>query len=239
MPTCCSAPRSRSSIIGSPAICLENRVQRAQRTQRSRSSSTCWEIGSGLGYVRFSPSNRVSDWPLLIAWFCSGHSPPLSQIGQSSGWFISRNSICPRCAFSATGEDSWVRTTMFGATSIVHEACGLGIPRPLPASGISTRHWRHAPTGSSNGWSQNRGIWMPISSAARMSRVPFGTLTSMSSIVSVTRSSRAASSEGLWLVVVMRMPLRWRTAARPRGRTGSGRARGGRGTPAGRTSPTR
>src|SRR5215207_6668709 len=29
---------------------------------------------------------------------CSGHSPPLSQTGQSSGWLISRNSTTARCA---------------------------------------------------------------------------------------------------------------------------------------------
>lgn len=47
VPTCWSAPRSISSIIGSPAIWLENRVQRAHSTHRSRSSSTCFEIGTG------------------------------------------------------------------------------------------------------------------------------------------------------------------------------------------------
>ena len=40
VPTCCSAPRSTRSMNGSPAICCENRVQRAHSTQRSRSSST-------------------------------------------------------------------------------------------------------------------------------------------------------------------------------------------------------
>ena len=64
-------------------------------------------------------------------------------------------------------------------TSIVQEACGLGIGRRLPSGpgvATSTRHWRQAPTGSSSGWSQNRGIWMPTCSAARMTRVPLGTL---------------------------------------------------------------
>ena len=41
MPTCCRRPRSSSSMNGSPAIWLENRVHRAHSTQRSRSSSTC------------------------------------------------------------------------------------------------------------------------------------------------------------------------------------------------------
>ena len=91
---------------GSPAICSEKRVQRAHSTQRSRSSSTCAEMLIGLGKVRLTPpdtANRDSPRPLDIAWFCSGHSPPLSQTGQSSGWLISRNSMIPCCALSATG----------------------------------------------------------------------------------------------------------------------------------------
>lgn len=60
MPTCWSAPRSRNSITGSPATWLEKRVQRAQSTHRSRSSSTWVEIGTGFSKVRFLPSNRVS-----------------------------------------------------------------------------------------------------------------------------------------------------------------------------------
>ena len=70
---------------------------------------------------------------------------------------------------------------MPSATVIVQEACGLGIGRRLPSrAGIatSTRHCRQAPTGSSSGWSQNRGISMPTCSAARMTSVPLGTVTS-------------------------------------------------------------
>ena len=99
----------------------------------------------------------------------------------------------PSCAFLATGELTCVRTTMPSATGMVQDAWGLGKPRPLPASGISTRHWRQAPTGSRRGWSQKRGIAVPIISAARMIRVPFGTLTGTSSIVRVTRSGVGAT----------------------------------------------
>ena len=143
---------------GSPAICSENRVQRWHSTQRSRSSSTLDEIAIGFGNVRFFSTKRDSARPLLIAWFCSGHSPPLSQTGQSSGWLISSSSMTPCCALSATAEVSWVLMTMPGMTVVVHDAAGLGMPRPLPMSVTSTRHWRHAPAGSSSGWSQNRGI---------------------------------------------------------------------------------
>ena len=199
MPTCCSAPRSISAMNGSPAICSEKRVQRAHSTQRSRSSSTWAEMLIGLGKVRLTSPllNRVSPRPLLIAWFCSGHSPPLSQTGQSSGWLISSASMTPCCALSAIGEVSWVLTSMPSATGRVHEACGFTRPGgPIivfsspSRSGIatSTRHWRQAPTGASSGWSQKRGIWTPICSAARITSVPLGTLTSMPSMVRVTRS---------------------------------------------------
>ena len=64
----------------------------------------------------------------------------------------------------------------------MHDAMGLTWPS------TSTRHWRQAPIGSSSGWSQNRGIAMPSSSAARMISVPFGTSISNPSMVTVTVS---------------------------------------------------
>ena len=66
--------------------------------------------------------------------------------------------MIPCCALAATSLVTWVSTTMPSATGRVQDACGFGKPRPLPASGTSTRHWRQAPTGASSGWSQNRGI---------------------------------------------------------------------------------
>ncbi len=39
-----------------------------------------------------------------MAWSCRSHSPPWSQIGQSSGWLMSRNSITPSRAFLTMGE---------------------------------------------------------------------------------------------------------------------------------------
>ena len=153
-----------------------------QEMHRSRSSSTSVEIGTGLAKVRFSSVNRVSPWPEDMAWFCSGHSPPLSHIGQSSGWLMSSSSITPRCAFSATAEVSWVCTTIPSVHAVIHEASGLRWPS------TSTRHWRQAPIGSSSGWSQNRGIAMPSISAARMIHVPLGTTISNPSMVTVTVS---------------------------------------------------
>ena len=140
------------------------------------------EIATGLSNSRFSSRNRLSPRPLDMAWFCSGHSPPLSHMGQSSGWLISSSSITPCCALSATAEVSWVLTTIPSVHTVVHEASGLRWPS------ISTRHWRQAPIGSSSGWSQNRGIAMPIISAARITRVPFGTVISNPSMVTLTVS---------------------------------------------------
>ncbi len=189
---------------GSPAICAEKRVQRWHSTHRSRSSSTSVEIGSGFGNVRFWSRNRDSGRPCAIAWFCSGHSPPLSQIGQSSGWLISSSSITPCCALSATGDVFCVFTTMPSATVIVQEACGLGIGRPFIST--STRHCRHAPAGSSSGWSQNRGITVPIRSAVRISSSPLGATTSSPSMVSLTWPSGTGVSEDVSGAMVMMLP---------------------------------
>ena len=142
----------------------------------------------GFSYSRLCSWNRESARPLLIAWFCSGHSPPLSQVGQSSGWLASSSSMTPPCALAATGEVSWVLTTMPSATVWVQEATGLRWPS------TSTRHCRQAPAGASSGWSQNRGIAMPIRSATRMTSSPF----SRGHLDAVDRSSvtrrRCASS---------------------------------------------
>ena len=90
--------------------------------------------------------------------------------------------MIPSCAFLATGEVSWVLTTMPSATVWVQEATGLRWPS------TSTRHCRQAPAGASSGWSQNRGISMPICSATRMSSAPLGAVTSTPSMVRVTVS---------------------------------------------------
>src|ERR1700689_1001583 len=71
---------------------------------------------------------------------------------------------------------------MSSATGMVHDAIGLRW------ASTSTKHCRHPPTGSSSGWSQNRGICTPINSAARITKVPLGTLSSVPSMVNVTSS---------------------------------------------------
>src|SRR5690242_19980367 len=109
---------------------------------------------------------------------------------------MSSISITPRCDFSATGEVSWVRTTIPSVQVVVHEASGLTCPV------TSTRHCRHAPAGSSSGWSQNRGIWSPSISAARITSVPLGTVISNPSMVTVTPSVTGAAAGSLVCKVI-------------------------------------
>ncbi len=71
------------------------------------------------------------------------HSPAWSQIGQSSGWLIRRNSIVAFCASFVFGEP--VLTTIPSLIGVVQAAWIFGIPS------ISTRHIRHCPT------TENRG----------------------------------------------------------------------------------
>src|SRR5512138_1041171 len=131
--------------------------------------------------------------------FCSGHSPPLSQTGQSSGWEVSRNStvlFCPSFAF-------WVlvRTTRPSSTLLVQPVSSLGrnwifgspfsitnspVARSRTGRPISTRHMRHMPTGSSLGWWQKTGISMPTVLAASTTLSPSGTVTLIPSMVRVT-----------------------------------------------------
>ena len=200
---------------GSPAISSAKRVQRAHKTQRSRSSSTWLERLMGFSKVRLVSVNRVSTRPLDMAWFCSGHSPPLSQTGQSSGWLISSSSMTPCWALSAAGEVNWVRTTMPSVATVVQLAIGLRWPS------TSTRHCRQAPTGSSSGWSQNRGICTPSSSAARITKVPLGIDSAVSSMVTVTSSTAGASAVPVSGACVMRAPPRARPAWMRTGRRGS------------------
>ncbi len=79
-------------------------------------------------------------------------------------------------------------TTMPSVHTVVQEAGGLGWPS------TATRHCRQAPTGSSSGWSQNRGIWIPSCSAARITSVPLGTVISKPSMVTVTPSAGLATA---------------------------------------------
>ena len=79
-----------------------------------------------------------------MAWSCRSHSPPWSQIGQSSGWLISRNSITPWRAFFTPGVSVWM--TIPSATGMAQDAMGFG------ERSISTRHMRQLPATDSRSW---------------------------------------------------------------------------------------
>ncbi len=61
--TSVSLPRFMKWMSGSPATSLANRVQRSQRMQRSRSSSTRSLTGMGFSLWRFSSTKRLSPGP--------------------------------------------------------------------------------------------------------------------------------------------------------------------------------
>src|SRR5262245_59188509 len=120
-----------------------------------------------------------------MAWACRSHSPPWSQIGQSSGWLISRNSITPSRALRTIGV--LVLTaggSPFGPgrqsrTPHAHEATGFGEPLS------STKHMRQLPAIDSRSWKQNRGISAPAASQAWSSVYSGGTSISLPSTMSL------------------------------------------------------
>src|SRR3954463_15067217 len=121
-----------------------------------------------------------------MAWSCRSHSPPWSQIGQSSGWLISRNSITPSRALRTIGErvdTTWGVPSRFGGrslTAIAHGACGFGGP---PTTSI--RHMRQLPAIDSRSWKQKRGISTPAASHACSSVYSGGTSISVPSTMSL------------------------------------------------------
>src|SRR6185437_14963091 len=120
-----------------------------------------------------------------MAWSCKSHSPPWSQIGQSSGWLISRNSITPSRAFftigvlvlSACGVPSFFGGKSF--TPMAQDACGFGLPA------TSIRHMRQLPAIESRSWKQKRGISAPAASQAWSSVYSGGTSISVPSTMSL------------------------------------------------------
>src|SRR3954467_13881636 len=130
-----------------------------------------------------------------MAWSCRSHSPPWSQIGQSSGWLISRNSITPSRAFFTIGV--LVLTTggsPFGPgrqsrTPQAQDATGLGEPTS------STRHMRQLPAMDSRSWKQKRGISAPAASHACSSVYSGGTSISLPSTMSLVMSVQSHPNE--------------------------------------------
>src|SRR5437763_14313203 len=96
------------SMKESPAISSEVRTHLVQEVQRSRSSSTSLEIGTGLSKVRLASMNLVSPPPRDMTWFCSGHAAHLSHIAQPGGRRMSGSSKTPLDRLSATADVSRV-----------------------------------------------------------------------------------------------------------------------------------
>src|SRR5215468_4880408 len=125
-----------------------------------------------------------------MAWSCRSHSPPWSQIGQSSGWLMSRNSITPSRAFFTIGErvlSTFGEPSLFGGSSrtlSAQDACGFGMPV------TSIRHMRQLPAIDSRSWKQKRGISAPAASQACSSVYSGGTSTSVpSTMILITEGS--------------------------------------------------
>src|SRR6266849_1627701 len=162
---------------------------------------------SGIGFLKCSlgPSMRLVGYPWRNVKSCSGHSPPLSQTGQSSGWLTSSNSRMS--ARACTAMAVCVRTTMPSITGVVHAVCGRGGPGEN-----STRQSRHAPTGSSSWWQQKTAISTPPSLAASTTSVPAGTARLWPSIVTFTSGMGDGSLHGadvvqaVFLVLVSEVP---------------------------------
>ncbi len=98
------------------------------------------EIGIGFSNVRFGKRIRVLPGPQRKVRSWSGHSPPLSQTGQSSGWLTRMNSSVASCPSAAFAEVCAVRTAIPSWAVSVQAAWSFGIPS------ISQRHMRQAPT---------------------------------------------------------------------------------------------
>src|ERR1051325_8996319 len=120
-----------------------------------------------------------------MAWSCRSHSPPWSQIGQSSGWLISRNSITPSRALRTMGDRVLPSGgSPFGPgrqsrTPQAQLATGLGEPTS------STRHMRQLPAIDRRSWKQKRGISAPAASHAWSSVYSGGTSISLPSTISL------------------------------------------------------
>ena len=108
--------------------------------QRSRSSAISGLIGIGFSNVRLGNVMRVFPGPKRNVRSCSGHSPPLSHTGQSSGWLTRMNSSVAFWPSAASALVCAVRTTRPSCAVSVQPAWSFGMPS------TSTRHMRHAPT---------------------------------------------------------------------------------------------
>src|SRR3954469_7142015 len=147
--------------------------------QRSRSIAISGESSSGFSKWRLGSTKRERPPPQPKEMSCSGHSPPLSQTGQSSGWVISRNSTT--ACWAVLTRLVWVWTTIPSLTGVEHAVCSFGMPS------ISTRHMRQAPTAAPRlGSQQKTGISTSPCLAPSTSMTFSGAVTSRPSMEKVT-----------------------------------------------------
>src|SRR4051794_21418584 len=175
-------------ISSMPATSDEKRMQRVHWMHR-----VIEVLMTGPMYLsstaRLFSSKREPLRPYATAWSCRSHSPPWSQIGQSSGWLMSRNSITPSRAFFTIGV--LVLTTggsplgpgRQSRTPQAQDATGLGEPTS------STRHMRQLPAIDSRSWKQKRGISAPAASHACSRVYSGGTSISLPSTMSLVMTS--------------------------------------------------
>ena len=107
-----------------------NRTHRVHRMHRLRLSISVGPKSTSAltpspSNVRRGNSIRLSPGPNEYEKSCSGHSPPLSHTGQSSGWLTRRNSNTPARACTTSGEA--VDTTMPSVQTVEHAVCSFAI----------------------------------------------------------------------------------------------------------------
>ena len=97
-----------ADLVAEPGAPRAEHAPLAVQVHRAATSGRAWGRPA-------SPRGTASPpGPNARAWSCSGHSPPRSQIGQSSGWFSSRNSRFASCAWAAGSLVNCVATAIPG-----------------------------------------------------------------------------------------------------------------------------
>ncbi len=144
-----SLPRATMPICASSSISRMNRTHRVQRMQRLRLSISVGPKSTSAftpspSNVRRGNSIRLSLLPNEYEKSWSGHSPPLSQTGQSSGWLTSRNSKTPARAWTTSGAS--VDTTIPSPQVVEQAVWSLAI------FSILTRQTRQEPSMLMPGW---------------------------------------------------------------------------------------
>ncbi len=125
------------------------RTHRVQRMHRLRFSSSVGPkstspLTPSPSKTRRGKSIRLAAGPYSYEKSCSGHSPPLSQTGQSRGWLISKNSNTAARAWTTSVVR--VSTTIPSAQSVEQAVWSFGI------FSMRTMQTRHEPSIPSAGW---------------------------------------------------------------------------------------